>query len=254
MFNMIKFEIYKLFRSKNFYICSGLMLGLVLLMAVLTRSSPGGAKLDTSGVEFANMSIQIGILILAVFISTFVCDDNTHGTIRNIYAKGYSRNKVYFAKFIVSIISSIVIMVACILFSLLLAEILFDSRGIEKVDIFILILGLLYIFFYCIIYFAVSIITGKKGAAIALNMVAPAMFVNILSLIDVLADFKIKFSKYTMRLLYDNILTYYDFEYNYGTALSDECVSNFEKFILVGVIYTAVVLVTSFLVNRRKEV
>lgn len=106
MRKLLQFEFRKLRQQKSFYICCFLLIVFVLLSALLNKiilehsADPIQAPTGTDGITSALASGNI-TLIIGIFTALFVCEDFTDGIIKNIYAKGYSRNKVYFSKLIV---------------------------------------------------------------------------------------------------------------------------------------------------------
>ena len=51
--------------------------------------------------------------ILAIFLSIFVTEDYTSDTIKNVYSKGHSRDRVFFAKCISAFAASIIMILVC---------------------------------------------------------------------------------------------------------------------------------------------
>lgn len=243
MANMIKFEIHKLFKSKSFYICSGLMLGLIIFFAMALNTS-SGATSRMNGIEFAletkNMTLIEAILV--IFICIFTCDDMSNGTIKNIYAKGYSRESVYFAKYIVVFITSLVLICFYILFSFVLGEILWSkSPDIVDSDMRILISQVIFVLERCTMYFAISIIFKRTGASIAISMVGIQVVEMAVFIIDMLIEKNNMFYQYLLNTMYDKVC-YMDY--------NEEI---FRKFVLFSVIYAIAFMVISFIVHKKRE-
>ena len=109
MKKLLTLEFRKLSRQKSFYVCGALAVAFVFLSAALTKlivqnsedatmTLPSAVDTLASALQGANATLLIGI-----FTALFVCGDHSDGTIKNIYAKGYTRTSVYFAKFAVVI-------------------------------------------------------------------------------------------------------------------------------------------------------
>lgn len=238
MKNMLKFEFYKLFRTKAFYICSGIILGLILLFSYIMNEFSLINALDFTEEFIENIPVE---LIFAVFIGLFICDDNSNGTIKNIYAKGYSREVVYFAKYIVLFITSFVLISFYILFSFAWGNLLWGTENydITQKDIYIIISQVIFIMERYTFCFAVSTIISRKGAAIAINIILPQLAEVLSIFIDMLLDFEEPYIyNHILRNLYNNI-------YNNETFL---------KFSLFALIYSVVFMLISSLINNRKQV
>ena len=102
MNNLIKFEFRKLFKSKSFYICLLICIGLVLLSGLTTKimvesreviDLPSKYSMLQGAVSFGNIT-----LISAIYTALFVCEDESSNTLKNIYAKGYTRGNVFISK------------------------------------------------------------------------------------------------------------------------------------------------------------
>ncbi len=121
MGQLFRFEFRKLFRQKSFYICGCVLIGLILLTAITLNMiyslsqgnmEAGGVTVSASddGFLYTGIYMLVGAvsssnftIVLAIFLSLFVCSDYTNGTLKNIIARGYSRTRIYAVKYMVSL-------------------------------------------------------------------------------------------------------------------------------------------------------
>lgn len=189
MKNLLKFEFHKLIRQKSFYICTGVMLALSLISLLLTQAlvnnpdlgmaMPSGKSALLSAVSSSNFTMICGI-----FIALFVCTDFDQQTIKNVYSRGFSRTAVYFAKFIVCVVSTLIMFALTLLFTYAVGNIMFNGTA-ESGNYAGLLIGQ---FLYCIasasFVFAVCLIVKKVGVSIALAILGPSLIGTVLNLAD----------------------------------------------------------------------
>ena len=187
MRNLLRFEYHKIFRQKSFYVCFGIVFGMIFLNALLMKSlQDGEADVVFRAAEFCESALSSASfsMILGIFTALFVCDDYSNNTLKNIYARGYSREKVYVSKYIASASVSLVMAVLCVAFAFALpiaiggSEIALDSRLIGN-----LLAQLVVILGYHALYFAVAMFIGKVGGSVAFNLVGPSLILTALTLI-----------------------------------------------------------------------
>lgn len=208
MGKLIKFECYKLFRQKSFYICGAIMLGLILMstftLNMLMNMSQGMTGADgvsvsmMGGMELSGVYMMTSALgsnnatmILAVLLSLFICADYTNGTLKNVVAKGYSRVSVYGAKYIVSLVAATILTVLSWLTGFASGTVCWGTGTLQEgISGLILILTaqLLGMYAYASFFFLICVLLKKTGGAIAVGIVTPLVFSIALSLIDILAD------------------------------------------------------------------
>ena len=133
MKNLIKFEFRKLFKSCTFYICGSLAAFFVtinILSTYISEVSIGEMPTGSICLSFIQTAINNSnfTLLSAIFVSIFVCADQAGKTIKTIYAKGYSRTEVYFSKYIVSLIATIICVLVAYIFSALFSFSIWSKR------------------------------------------------------------------------------------------------------------------------------
>ncbi len=133
-----------------------------------------------------NTGISMMSTIMAIFMGIFVCEDRVRGTIKNIYARGYSRTDVFLAKFIVASVTATLIFTAITLVAYISGWIMFATKpfAVEplKVNgIWLLILGkFVAILGVTALYFMLSELIGTTGFSIAANIFLPSVASMIL--------------------------------------------------------------------------
>lgn len=208
MGKLLKFEFRKLFRQKSFYICGAILVGLIILsaftmnMLMLMEQSMTAEGMSVEMI--ADTSIFSGLfmlitslagsdfsIVLAVFISLFVCADYTNGTLKNIIARGYGRISVYASKYIVSLIGASILTVVCWLAGFLSGAAFWgfgsftaDASAMKYVSV--LLLQLLGVFAYTSEFFFISALLKKTGGAIAVGIIAPLVITMIIGMADAL--------------------------------------------------------------------
>lgn len=249
MGNLIKFEFRKLFKSKSFYICLAICIGLVLLGGLTTKviieNVEGEVDLPSkySMLQSAISSASI-TLIAGIFTALFVCEDETSGTIKNIYAKGYSRGSVFISKYIASLVAVLIFTFGSMLIAYLFGKLTWPDVTTSINNLFLDIVGqVLLIIAYQSIFFAISSKLGKTGSSIAFNIVGPLLVSMVLTMADAflkLEDFKL--SSYWI----DSLLT------NLGqTTVTNQ---NITAAIVMGIIYSIVFVGVGFTLNKKKEI
>ena len=207
MGNMLKFECRRLFKKPSFYVCLGLCAVFTILTIAVSRANfndmlkyygsssyyPLENMKETFAKNFSpdmlalnNTGISMMSTIMAIFMGIFVCEDRVRGTIKNIYARGYSRTDVFLAKFIVASVTATLIFTAITLVAYISGWIMFATKPFEvtplKVNgIWLLILGkFVAILGVTALYFMLSELIGTTGFSIAANIFLPSVASMIL--------------------------------------------------------------------------
>ncbi len=267
MNRLFKFEFRKLFRQKSFYICGGVLVGLILLSAFtmnLLLSFSQDAAVSADGITVAMTaedSVFSGLymltsalsgsdfsIVLAVFIALFVCSDHNNGTLKNIIAKGYGRSAIYASKYIVSLIASTILTCVCWLTGFLSGTAFWGvgslpEEGTALGFLGILLLQLLASFAYTSLFFMISALLKRTGGSIAVGIIAPLVVVMIVSMIDAFINSEsFSLSEYWLDSCYTEIAATF--------VPSDTAI----RCLVCFLIYIAIFTVCGHLVYRRHEV
>ncbi|MCQ2505768.1 MAG: hypothetical protein MJ113_01155 [Lachnospiraceae bacterium] len=193
MNKLLKFELHNLFRQIIVYIILVIMLGFLLL-----NNYPSRYLLEY-GYDMENMMVEIltngyFTYFLAAIIPFIVCRDYEQNVIKNIYAKGYTKEKVYTAKFIFSII------VTAGLFLIAIAVGTIEAVGVfgwNKTHVFdILTAQLFAMLAYAAFYNLFSQIFKKSGISIAFLLFVPPLGGLLLDTLDYSLNLPISFGDF----------------------------------------------------------
>ncbi len=199
MINLMSGEWYKWKKSRSFAYCLFTAFGIVLFvwgtLWFASKVESGEIKNSTVSVEYTETDIQedliseIGILAVvqncinggfaSIFMSIYICiwiiGEYTHGAIKNIVGKGYSRSSIFLVKYsftvVISLLLNLFVMVSAFLVGLAVAgqdntggmlwQQFFSYMGIQ------LMLGVA----FSSMIVAVSEFTRTMGAGIGISMI-----------------------------------------------------------------------------------
>ncbi len=247
MSKLFKFELRKLFKTKSLYICTAiavLISFIIIIVSKISANNPDTVVQATTvkQVVISAISSSMFAMISSIFVSLFACTDYDQQTIKNIYAKGYSSDLVYLAKYLVTLIGIALMFVVTLLLNFLLALFLLD-KGTESGNIFgLLTCQLLYVLIYATLVFAISIMIRKVGISIATSIAAPILLTLIITLIE--AGLRLN-DKQISKYWFENFLS--DFS-SFETKASRlwTCVG-------LSLAYGAAFFACGFLVNRKRD-
>ena len=206
MGNLLKLEFTKLKKQKSFYICTIIMVALLLLSALtanaLMNASPELAEQFTaSGISsfVSGLNDSSFTLIASIFVVLFICEDYASQTVKNIYARGYSRKEVYLSKLISALISTTVMFVIVEIAAFTVGTVFFGLGEVGNFK-FLALIGTQYVVAMANIAltFAVASVIRKNGGAIAGIILAP-MLVGV---VTGLADSFLKFEDFSLTSLW----------------------------------------------------
>lgn len=203
MGKLIKFELRRLRGMKSLYICVAIVISMVLLSAAMTKlleTSFSLAPQDLMGTmgelsDFASdpTAILVGamnngsfVIIAGVFISILVCEDFGYQIVKNIYARGFSRQQVYAAKLVVSVLATAIMFVLVELGAFLIGGLMFDFS--VRFDSHLLgILGSQFIVALAngVFSFLLASVIRKNSGAIAAIILVPTIMDLLLTLVAV---------------------------------------------------------------------
>ena len=145
MLGLLSAESYKLFRSKGFYICIAVVVGVVAMMfsmfVLVDNIEKGEVENGTGGVvvsseaeaDGASIWEEVSLLeivgqifsgdfipcVLAVFVNIFVIGEYGSGMMKNVAGKGSERWKIFLSKLFVTELASVIIILVGIAVGLL---------------------------------------------------------------------------------------------------------------------------------------
>ena len=202
MLKLLKFEYRRLFRRISLYVCLGIVAVPVLYVFYLI----GTVYFDENDVSRMSMfqilqqMISIANLntLIVVFTSIFGCEDKARGTVKTIYSLGYSRYKIFFAKFAASATAAAMMYAVVLIFGLicglLFAETSYQdvsSEGIlgrmeyaEEPNLVVYIIQqFMIIMGVHAFYYMIAELIQKTGVSIVLGIFAPGIVSSIYGVI-----------------------------------------------------------------------
>lgn len=242
MYHILKAEIGKLFRSRTFLICCII----AVVMSVITLASyemmsevytpevvenfnqqtatDSGVSVQVSegldfsflknlsGISVLEMSFSGNVLttLLAVLVSIFVCSEFSGGAIKNIASRGFSRTKIYTAKYIVCAIGGTFLAVIVLITMFLGGTLLWGvgETGGDFTSNLLTFLGIQFLLNAALsgLMVFVSMAVRNTGGSIAINVCIILFASMIFSLVDlVINSEKIKVADYWIGNIIVNI-------------------------------------------------
>ena len=181
MQNIIRADLYRIFKSKGVYITSAVFLGL-LFLTLFTNGTIGvgtgimpeslgdlsvtGANAPFIAMEEADLLLYF-MLPLVIFIA---CADFSSGTVKNVLSSGVSRSKYYASKLLLSCVFCVVLITAKVVIATASATLIHGFGGVFGIDYAVSVLKpfLMQLFLLisatCVCVFLVF--TTKKTAAV----------------------------------------------------------------------------------------
>ncbi len=197
MRDLLRFEFRRLFLRTSLYVCIGVVLIPVIFMFIITAATSntdGGNFLFFAVTNYQILSMMIGAgnltTISIIFTSIFVCEDQARGTIKTIHSLGYSKFKLFFAKYIASASASVMMFLAVTFLGLICSQIYGKSyeeashSGLflslysaeNEPDIYIYIVQQLTVILAVhSFYFLVAQMVQKTGLSIVLGIFLPGL-------------------------------------------------------------------------------
>lgn len=188
MEKLLKFQLRNIFHNKLFYVC---LLITILTDPIASFIMPLAMKTNQTipvlQYIINYLSFEPGI-VNTIFITLFFTFDFTEGTIKNIIARGYSKSRYLFSKYVSIFIGLVTVygIISIIYFILFIS----NGLGYETSMLPFLIFIFFKIITYSIFYGTIAFILEKNSSAIIANLFLP----NIISLVLVNLDSILKLS------------------------------------------------------------
>lgn len=199
MSSLLRFNFRKLRKQKSLYLCVGIMLGMLLLSAVMYKmimdSSTIGNSLQSvgvylqTGVTFGLSTIDNSyfVTLIGIVIALAVCDDYEQHTLKNIYARGYTRKQFYFSKLALMLAATTAVYILIMLCSFAMGFAFFGGELTDMGKVAALI-AIQYIaaLANAAFMFMLSTLFKRSGLSIAMAIIIPAVINLILQITDIL--------------------------------------------------------------------
>ncbi len=276
MKNMFRFQLRRLLRKPSFYVCFGLCLAftvLVILAQKATFDTMGDLRewlspddLQTQFMQtFSPQLLSLNIfgstmlpLLLAVFSGIYICEDRVRGTIKNIYARGYSRTSVFLSKFIVSTCIACGVYLLTVLIAYLSGMVICATSSYRAAMLtvdgyWLLVLGrMAAVLALNAFYFMLSELIGTTGFSIAANIFAPGFISTIVLAIIGIAALVMQDNTFS-----SNAMTVYEYwVYNLATSGFEVDMDwwDYIGHLVASVVYFAGFGILGWLIVKKKQV
>lgn len=194
MSGLMKLEFRKLIRQNKIYICTAITIFLQVLLCFLnyliSQIPMEGMMFEPiSGIDVFVSGVSGGafVTVSGIFAALCVCEDYEQTTIKNIFARGYSRSQVYLSKLLSVIVGVTAMYLLLMVGSLASSAVFFGLEYVSLVKLFS-VLGCQYL--ACIAYItlivAVCTLTRKNGISITLVVLIPFLMELLFKIVDAL--------------------------------------------------------------------
>jgi ABC-2 type transport system permease protein len=258
MFNIIKADFYKFFKSKTFYVSLIVALLFATLYVVATyfgvqqMGQPGGPPVgaietNTRGLLFRAIDSNIVIMLIAVMTSIFVSAEYSTGIIKDTVSSGKSRTKIFLSKLIVTAVGASLILVFNVIYQTLFGLLFLEYGTAFNMVEFWLVLKTLFSALVVIISFNTlfaTLTTAFKtlGASLASNIGLLMFGGLIFYLISLIGDF---FKNITDYWLADNL-----------TKIVQNAMLNSYEFkpLIIALCYLIVSVIAGILIFKKQDI
>lgn len=189
MKNLLKEEFYKSNKGITQYLCFGIALFMALAVAVLYIVISDGYDWITFQTDMP-WSISIPAHV-AVFVMVYICNEFSRGTVKNYISLGFSRNKVFWAKYIKILVITFVLLFACQLLTLTFTPFVLKAEIVNFwPNALYYAYALLAILEYVSFFVAIGFITKSVGAIIGIYF-GLSVFVGVIDGIKIFGNFPV---------------------------------------------------------------
>jgi len=256
MGKLLRFEFRKLFQNKAFYICIAVSLVMFIITTVTyvimddlmkTMAEETGTPMPSTTYTsvsllksyYSSGSVSI---ISAVMVVILTSEDYTNDITKNIYSKGFSREKLFISKYIVALVSIVIMMVVGMLVGFI-SGLFIDGVGTPGENFVPSIIAIIIVAIaYYSLYFGISLLFKKTGPSIAIAIIAPTTITLLLTLADTfIKNDNFKFSEYW--------LDYRLVELSYQDVSNKAVIGA----IIVALVLMIPMVIVPFLINRKRD-
>lgn len=181
-------------------------------------------------------------IILMFFICNNIIKEFGYGTIRNKIAKGFSRTKIYFSKWLALVIATIGFIVLAVLVQSIATILIYGLSTITTEMIRILVLQILLYIALISIFFMIGMIFRKKVGMIVFNILMITMGSSILSFISFLLKDSIVLTRYWIPSLITEMGE---------VVVSQEAI---QRSVIVAIVYLVITMIIGVQNFKRKDI
>ena len=242
MFNLLKLELHKLFKQPSFYICNLIIILISLISYIINITLvQSDISLDFNNILINHLSNNNLLLISGIFIALYSTKDYNEDTLKNIYSRGYSRNKAYLAKFLIILIFIFISFILSLLFTYILNNNLNINKEINNKLFINLIIELIIYISYASFYYLISNILKKSGSSIAGIIITPLLISLIFSMLDNV--FKIENFSFNILWLDNSLNSLNDFN-NHNLIIN----------LISAIFYLIIFNIIGLIINKKIEI
>ncbi|HEX3021018.1 MAG TPA: ABC transporter permease subunit [Lachnospiraceae bacterium] len=231
MINILRADLYRLFRSKSFYICTMILIALLIASGIMmkymektneNKRSEGSITVEVenpnteqvlvkSGTEFvlsAPADMNMVGMFVAIMITIFIAAEFNERTMKCIVAKGFTRRRIYLSKVITLSVATILMLTTFLIGSFLTGFAVsgrvnsISSEYTFEAIRYLAVAFLLYLSMASI-FILVNFIFKNMAVAMAINISGLIFIPNILDSIEM--NFHIPLTKYSVIHLISSI-------------------------------------------------
>lgn len=260
MLNLLKSDFYRLFKSKSFYICTIvytiLRIASAVIMEFTVRLIANNANVTTvpgsvlkDGISYGLTSFTQGgaNLYIAIFVAIFITADFTHGTMKNVVSKGFSKLQVYLSKIVTMMAVTYLMLLTSFIFSTITATILtgkFGTFTLTYVGQIFQVIGIELLLYAALVavFTMIAMVVRNAGGTIAINIVGIVMVGPVIFQVLELFVKKIHFTDYELS---QNIISFINL-----TPNSEDVI----RAIIIGLAYFVVTTGVGILAFTKSDV
>ena len=256
MKNLLKFELRKLVKNPLFYILMGVIVALIAISAVSfkvvstmlpknTEEAPNelilALSVSSSDFFMQTLSQSNFTLIIAIFATILAISDDK-GFAKNVISRGYSREKVFLSRYLVSLLSTAILLLVAFGSSYPVANLILGATDALPEHAFLLVLGqCLSAFAIGTVYFLIATLVNNIALGIIISVIAPSIVTLILGIIDAIA--KLQTVKVTTFWVDSFIGTFSSVPTTAQTIIT----------IVMAAVYIALGIVLGLIVSKKKQ-
>ncbi len=251
MKKLLKFEFRKLAFQTSARVCGIIILCMAILAVRIAKANwvayglavEGYPKPTAVSLTLSALSSSAFSLVLGIFVAIFISGDRSEGILRNVYAKGYSRNKVFFAKIIALCFYCLFFAILCLAINFLGGLIVFPSDSpLNYSELKVVPVQILLMLTYTSFFAMIATICKRTGSAVAGCVLVP----TLASLAFILFD--------TFAGIDGFILSTYWFENMFSSvSVGYASTSDVLTSVIGGIIYAIVFTALAVVVNNKTE-
>lgn len=194
MLNCLRSDFFKAFKGRTFLVVTIVAAGYALItvgvFALLNGilRSENVSVLDGKSIVLAGLMDTTPAVLTGIFTAIFICSEYSYGTMRNLVSKSVSRTKIFFSKFIVCCIVSVILFLIFNFIVSALGLLFYGYGGSFTGGEFLEILSKLFVILFINICFVsiftfFSFLTRFVGGALSVNLVIVFILPSIIMML-----------------------------------------------------------------------